>query len=131
RLAVVGLFVPMVCPVASASAEPPATRPAATVRIASAQPKNRTLDFRLKPAEALAQVEKTLDELEAIVAKAGAAGCNVLALPEDTLGLLKWELANHAALKDVLPQAVSRMLERLGQATAKHKMYLVLCNDTI
>lgn len=102
-----------------------------TVRIASAQPKNRTLDFRLKPAEVLAQVEKTLGELETIVAKAGAAGCNALALPEDTLGLLKWELHNRDALKDVLPQAVGRMLERLGQAAAKHRMYLVLCTSTI
>src|SRR5262249_35564011 len=50
---------------------------------------------------------------------------------EDTLGLLKWELANRAALKEVLSQAVSRMLDRLGRAAAKHRLYLVACNDTI
>ncbi len=115
-----------------AAGQPPEKTPSkTTVRIASAQPKNRTLDFHLKPAEALAQIEKTLDELEGLVAKAGAAGCTALALPEDTLGLLKWELHNRDKLKEVLPQAVARMLERLGKAAAKYKMYLVLCNDTI
>src|SRR4029077_3843433 len=64
---------------------PAASRSKKTVRIAAAQPKNRTIDFRLKPADALAQVDKSLDELEKIVHKAGTAGCDALALPEDTL----------------------------------------------
>jgi predicted amidohydrolase len=100
-----------------------------TVRVAAAQPKNRTIDFRLKPSDALARVELSLDELEKIVHKAGAAGCDVVALPEDTLGLGKWEAANKEALKDVLPLAVKSMLDRLGKAAAKHKMYLVCCNS--
>lgn len=100
------------------------------VRIVAAQPINRTIDFRLKPSEALARVEKSLGELEQLIDKAGKAGCNALALPEDTLGLLKWEVANKDLLKEVLPQAVGRMLERLGRAAAKHGMYLVVCNDT-
>ena len=101
------------------------------MRIAAAQPKNRTIDFRLKPADALAQVDKSLDELEKLVAKAGEASCDALVLPEDTLGLLKWEMANRAALTDVLATAVNRMLDRLGRAAAKHQMYLVACNDTV
>ncbi len=100
-----------------------------TVRVAAAQPKNRTIDFRLKPSDALARVELSLDELEKIVHKAGTAGCDVVALPEDTLGLGKWEAANKEALKDVLPQAVTSMLSRLGKAATKHKMYLVCCNS--
>ena len=119
------------CSLASAGDVPALTRSKPTRRIAAAQSKNRTIDFRLKPAAALAQVEKSLDELEKIVARAGEVGCDALAFPEDTLGLLKWELANRAALKEVLSRAVSRMLDRLGRAAAKHRLYLVACNDTI
>jgi predicted amidohydrolase len=99
------------------------------MRVGTAQPRGRSIDHRLTAADALAQVEKTLDELAQIIDKAGQAGCDVLALPEDTLGTLRWEAANHGALKDVLPAAVGRMLDRLGQAAAKHRMYLVCCND--
>ena len=74
------------------------TRANDLARIAAAQPNNRTIDFRLKPADVLAEVQKSLNELEKIVTKAGGAGCDALALPEDTLGLLKWEMANRAAL---------------------------------
>src|SRR5262249_50075550 len=52
-------------------------------------------------------------------------------LPEDTLGLLKWESANPGALDAVLPEAVRRMLDRLGKAAAQQGMYLVACNDAI
>jgi len=119
------------CSRASAGDVAAAPRSKPTVRIAAAQPRNRTIDFRLKPADVLAEVQKSLNALEKIVTKAGGAGCDALALPEDTLGLLKWEMANRAALKDVLPQAVNLMLARLGRAAAKHRMYLVACNDTI
>jgi predicted amidohydrolase len=101
------------------------------VRVAAAQPRNRTIDFRLKPAGVLAQVEKTLVELDKIVQEAGAAGCDALTLPEDTLGLLKWESANPKELKQVLPEAVRRMLDRLGSAAAKNRMYLVCCSDIL
>ena len=100
------------------------------MRIGTAQPRSRLIDWRLKPAEALAQVDTSLGELEQIVHRAGDAGCDVLALPEDTLGLGHWEAANKAALRDVLPAAVERMLSRLGRAAAAHHMYLVCCNDT-
>jgi predicted amidohydrolase len=101
------------------------------MRVAAAQPRNRTIDFHLKPSEVLARVDQSLTELEQLVRKAGAAGCDALALPEDTLGLLKWESANPGALDAVLPEAVRRMLDRLGKAASDHGMYLVVCNDAI
>lgn len=102
------------------------------VRIAAAQPRNRTIDWKIEnPTEVLRRVEQSLGELEQIIHKAGEARCDAVAFPEDTLGLLKWEVAHPQKLKDVLPTAVARMLERLGRAAAKHRMYLVVCNDTI
>ena len=53
----------------------------ASMRVAAAQPRNRTIDFRLKPAEVLARVDRSLAELEKLVHKAGDAGCDALALP--------------------------------------------------
>lgn len=70
------------------------TEPRRPMRVGTAQPRNRTIDFRLTPADALAAVDKTPGELEGVVRKAGQAGSDVPALPEDTLGLLKWEAAN-------------------------------------
>ncbi|HUG93879.1 MAG TPA: nitrilase-related carbon-nitrogen hydrolase, partial [Planctomycetaceae bacterium] len=103
-----------------------------TVRIGAAQPRSRLIDYRLRaPADVLAAVDQSLDDLEQIVHKAGEAGCDALALPEDTLGLGHWEAGNPSALGDVLPAAVERMLERLGRAAASHRMYLVCSNDTI
>jgi len=43
--------------------------------------------------------------------------------------LLNWVGANEAAAKELLPKAVERMIERLGQAAARHQMYLVVCSD--
>lgn len=103
--------------------------PTNTVRIAAAQAARRVIDFRLKPEAALAAVEKNLSELERIVDRAGEAKCDALVLPEDTPGLLNWVGANETLAKEVLPKAVSRMLERLGSAAARHKMYLVVGSD--
>ena len=101
------------------------------VRIGTAQPAPRLIDYRIrKPPELIERLEDSLAHLEALVHEAGAAGCDVLALPEDTLGLGLWEAGNPDALRDVLPAAVGRMLDRLGRAAASHGMYLVCCNDT-
>ena len=120
--------------VGCATPEPPqpmAPTPGKTIRIGTVQPKSRLIDWRLKdPAEVLARVETSIGELEALVRKAGEAKCDVVALPEDTLGLGNWEEAPHAKLGDVLPRAVDRMLARLGKAAAAYNMYLVCCNDT-
>ena len=103
-----------------------------TVRVAACQAKRRSIDWRLtKAADVLAAVEANLAELEKIVEKAGQADCDALALPEDTLGLLDWTGVNEAEAKVVLPEAVKRMLDRLGRAAAKHNMYLVVCSDSV
>jgi predicted amidohydrolase len=101
------------------------------MRVGAAQPKNRTIDFRLKPADVLLQVEKSLAELGKIVDQAGQAGCDALAFPEDTLGLLKWLSANSTERTNVLPAAVQYMLDRLGSAARKYSMYLVCCSDAL
>ena len=102
------------------------------IRIGAAQPRSRLIGYRLaNPAEVLAQVDRSLGDLEQIVHKAGEAKCDALAFPEDTLGLGTWEAAHKTALNEVLPGAVKRMLDRLGRAVASHRMYLVCCNDMI
>jgi predicted amidohydrolase len=101
-----------------------------TVRVCAAQPPSRLIDWRLKPAEALARMDQSLGELEKLVHQAGAQGCDALALPEDTLGLLHWEAGNRTAMRAVLLEAVGWMLDRLGRAASAHHMYLIPCSDT-
>ena len=108
----------------------PIGAPAAnTVRVAAAQAARRVIDFRLKPDEVLAAVERNLAELERIVDRTGEAKCDVLVLPEDTPGLLNWTAANETLAKELLPKVVKRMIEHLGSAAARHRMYLVVCSD--
>jgi predicted amidohydrolase len=117
-----------------AQADGPATKPGQKpiIKVAAAQPRSRLIGYQLrKPADVLVRVDGALDELAKLIDKAGAAHCDVIAFPEDTLGLGTWEAGNKPILKDVLPTAVQHMLERLGQAAAAHQMYLVCCNDTI
>jgi len=102
----------------------------ATVRVAAVQTRPRIIDYKLKdPEDVLKRVDKSLDELEEVIHKAGQEKCDALAFPEDTLGLLHWEGANPEAAKKLLPEAVQRMLERLGHAVATHRMYLVVCSN--
>lgn len=103
--------------------------PARTVRLCASQPARRSIDWHLPAAAALAEADKSLGALERLVDQAGAAGCDAFALPEDTLGLLNWEAAHEDSLNEVLPQAAARMLDRLGSAAARHRMYLVCSND--
>ncbi len=100
-----------------------------TIRVAAAQAQGRVIDYRLNPDEALGAVERNLTELERIVDRAGTNRCDVLVLPEDTPGLLNWVGANEVLAKELLPKAVHRMVERLGAAAARHRMYLVVCSD--
>jgi predicted amidohydrolase/dienelactone hydrolase/lysophospholipase L1-like esterase len=111
------------------NAEPAPAAKKRLMRVGGAQPRARTFDHRLTPAEALVLVDQNLAALEKLVAKAAEAGCDVLAFPEDTLGTLKWEAGNREAVNELLPAAVGRMLDRLGRAAATHHMYLVCCND--
>ncbi len=108
-----------------------------TIRVGSANAgttvqKALDIDYRLtSPPEVLDQVDRSLEILEGIVHKAGAAGCDVLALPESTLGLMRWQGMHPEMWGDVLPETVTRMLDRLGKAAAAHNMYLVCCTDTL
>jgi predicted amidohydrolase len=106
--------------------------PRRLVRVAAVQAKARLVDWRLRdPAKVLAAVDENLNALEAIVGRAGERGCDVLAFPEDTLGLLNWHGVNEPLAARVLPEAVSRMIDRLGRAAAAHGMYLVVCSSSI
>jgi predicted amidohydrolase len=108
-----------------------------TVRVGSANAGTTVqealdIDYRLaRPSEALDQVDRALEILEGIVHKAGEAGCDVLALPESTLGLMRWQGTHPEMLGEVLPEAVARMLRRLGGAAAAHDMYLICCTDVL
>ena len=113
-------------------AEEPILHSSNTVRVATCQAKNRAIDWRLKKQDlVLAAIDKNLDELEKIVQHAGEQKCDVLTLPEDTLGLLNWYGMNEQLAKQILPEAVKRMLNRLGKAASEHRMYLVVCSDHI
>jgi predicted amidohydrolase len=101
------------------------------IRVAATQPRSRLIDWRLDALPGvLDRVEQSLEELAGLVDQAGAAGCDVVALPEDTLGLGHWEAAHPDARAELLPAAVTRMLDRLGEAAAARGIYLVCCNDT-
>jgi hypothetical protein len=82
-----------VCGVLSAGEFREATAPQTALshqpmmRVGAAQPKSRLIDYHLTDAaKVLAQVDRSLGELEQIVQKAGAAKCDALAFPEDTPG---------------------------------------------
>ena len=99
-------------------------------RLGAAQPDTPSIDYHLQdPAAVLQKVEANLTALEDLVDRAGRAACDIVALPEDTLGLLHWEAANKQALEQVLRPAVGRMLDRLGRVAAAHDMYLICCSD--
>jgi predicted amidohydrolase len=102
---------------------------AKAVRVCAADSALSPIDWHLKPSEALAAVDRSLNELEQLVHRAGGSGCDALALPEDTLKVLHWEMGNKALMNEVLPLAVARMLERLGRAAAAHRMYLICSSD--
>ena len=106
--------------------------PEASMRVAAAQPRNRTIDFRLKPAEVLAEVDRSLAELEQLVHKAGRGRLRRAGAARRT----PWACSSgrrrtRSRWATVLPEAVRRMLDRLGKAAADHRMYLVVCNDAI
>ena len=100
------------------------------MKVCAAQWSPAWVNWRLSPAGALTEANKVIDELTRLVDRAGAAGCDVFTLPEDTMGLLHWEVANKTAIKDVLIPAVAQMLERLGRAAAARHMYLICSSDT-
>lgn len=103
-----------------------------TVRVAAVQAKPRLIDWRLRDSrQVLEAVDTNLIALESIIDIAGEMDCDVLAFPEDTLGLLNWYGMNEKLAQEVLPEAVTRMIDRLGRAAASHDMRLVVCSDFV
>jgi predicted amidohydrolase len=120
-----------------ATATAPTEQPMSTagrkpkVRIAASQPKPRLIDWTInEAATVLAKVDASLEELAGLVRKGAEAGADIVVLPEDTLGLGKWEAGHPDRLGDVLPGAVRSMLDRLGREAAAQKVYVICCNDT-
>lgn len=74
-------------------------------------------------------MDQSLGELEGLLDRAAARHCDIIALPEDTLGLGHWQAGQEALSREVLPQAVSCLLTRFGTAAAKHRMYVVCCSN--
>src|SRR5438105_6849500 len=132
RLLFVSALFPTAWPSAHAADADRTANKKTKVRVGSVQTRPRIIDYKLKnPAEVLAEVGKSLDALEQIVHRAGEAKCDALAFPEDTLGLLHWEGVNQEAARRLLAEAVKNMLDQLGRAAASHRMYLVVCSDTV
>ncbi|MCC7337597.1 MAG: hypothetical protein IT422_21095 [Pirellulaceae bacterium] len=128
----VGMFYLALAVAATPSAADEPAAAASTVRVATCQAQSHTIDWRIVDAsEFFVAVDKNLDALEKIIQRAGEQKCDVLALPEDTLGLLHWCGMNEPLAQQVLPDAVHRMLDRLGHAAAKYNMYLIVCSDHI
>lgn len=124
------LFVTRADPTSPAAG--PTSHSANAVRIAAAQPRARLIDWHVKnPKDVLEKVDQNLSELEWILDRAAARHCDVIAFPEDTLGLGHWQAGNDALSREVLPEAVRRMLARFGAAAAKHRMYVVCCSNNV
>jgi len=113
------------------STSPETTTPKRAVRVCATQPPSRLINWELSPAEALTEVDEALAQLEQLAESAAGSGCDALAFPEDALGLFHWEMGNKASIGQVLPQAVDRMLKRLGNSARAHSMYIVTCNDNL
>lgn len=99
------------------------------IRLAMAGETGRKrMDFhQADPAAVQAHVGETLALLERLIDKAAAAGCDLLAFPEDTLGLLHWFCANSAKAEPVFRDACDLMLERFGAAAKRNRMYVLCC----
>src|SRR5947207_1294002 len=108
--------------VATCVAQPAQLAPASdhgsakAVRVCAADSALSSIDWHLKPSEALAAVDRSLNELERLVHRAGASGCDALALPEDTLGVLHWEMGNKASMEEEIGRASCR--ERVKRSMA-------------
>lgn len=102
-----------------------------SIRVAALQPKARLIDWHLKdPKAVLDRVDLSLADLEGLIDKAAAEQARAIALPEDTLGLGTWLAGNREQAGEVLRPAVERMLRRFSAVAARHRVYLIFCNDT-
>jgi len=105
---------------------------AKTIRVAAVQTKQRTISYKVTTAdEALKRVRGNLGELTALAENAAKLGCDIIAFPEDTLGTLEWEAGHWHEVTELLRPAEGEMLTRFGEIAAKHRMYLICCNDCV
>jgi predicted amidohydrolase len=103
---------------------------APTVRVAAIQARPRLISYRVGPAqEALQGVRANLNALAALAERAAEQGCHIIAFPEDTLGTLEWEAGHADELVGFLRAAEEEMLACFGEIAARHRMYLICCND--
>ncbi|MBT3266286.1 carbon-nitrogen hydrolase family protein [Candidatus Poribacteria bacterium] len=101
-----------------------------TIRVAAIQTKRRTISYKIGgPEAALPAVRENLDELVALAERAADMGCDIVALPEDTLGVLEWESGHWDDVAALLRPAEAEMLARLGEVAARRNMAIICCND--
>jgi len=104
---------------------------AKTTRVAAIQAKRRLISHKITTAaEALDEVQESLDILVPLAKKAAGMGCDIVAFPEDTLGTIAWEAGHPEELAEFLPVSVEAMLTRFGEVAAKHGMYIICGSDT-
>jgi predicted amidohydrolase len=104
----------------------------ADVRIGAVQARTRLVDYHVDDLEeALTGAEENLRIIVAALERAGAAGCAVVALTEDTLGLHKWLAAHPDLGAAALTRMVPRMLEDLGAVAAGQSMAVICCSDQV
>jgi len=94
-------------------------------RLCAARLAHRRVAADCSVAQAGQRVDEILAELVPLVHAAGEAGCDALALSEDTIGIFQWTAAHFDAMPEFSPLAAERMLQTLGAAAAQHGMYLV------
>jgi predicted amidohydrolase len=103
-----------------------------TIRVAAVQTKQRTISYKVGTADkALEQVRDNLGELTTLAERAAEMGCNIAAFPEDTLGTLEWEAGNWSEAAELLRPVEADMLTRFSEVAAKHRMFIICCNDCV
>jgi len=103
-----------------------------TVKVAAIQAKRRLISYKVPTvSSALVQVRASLDKLAPLAEQAATLGCDIIAFPEDTLGVIEWEAGHQGEIAEFLGPAEQEMLERFGQVAAKHGMYIICGSDTI
>ena len=79
----------------------------------------------------MTKVDQSIAALVGLIHKAADSGCDIALLPEDCLCTTAWESGNPDRADELLRPAVTRMLERLGNAAADGGMYLICSNDRV
>ena len=85
-----------------------------------------SIDWRIDTESGiLGAIDRSIDLYEKLIEKGANLGCDIIAFPEDMLGLNSWTVAHADMLPAILPEANSRIEKRLAGAAASHRMYLI------